>query len=287
MELNSILFPAPSSSYDEDTFPGDMIWIPRAEKVSIPCLYLTCPRGSSKVLLYFHGNAEDVGLAYELMDHLRSTLMIHVLAIEYPGYGIYTGKPSAEAITQDADYVFKYLVEEVGVSPRDIFLFGRSIGSGPATWLAANRNPGVLLLMSAYTSIGAVVKNVAGSFARFLVKERFRNIDLMPQVTCPCFLVHGQQDSLIPYEDSQQLADKCSGPCSLILPKDMDHNEFDFFDDLSLPFSAFLLQCGISVFPESMHAAFLNIPANLFTAPPLGKNQNKGRVNSLFRMFSK
>ena len=238
------------------------------------------------MLLYFHGNAEDVGLAYELMDHLRSTLLVHVIAMEYPGYGVYQGESNADQVVIDAENLFRYLVEEIKMSSRNILVFGRSIGSGPATALASKMNPGALLLMSAYTSIRSVVKSIAGSWAVYLVKERFNNIELMHRVTCPSFFVHGQQDELIPYENSQKLHECCSGPCSLILPKDMDHNEFDFFDDLSLPFAAFLMQCGISVMPESMHTAFINFPANIFSPPNVPKNQNKGRWNKFFKMFS-
>ena len=289
MELNGVLFPAPQSSYTEDTFPGELIWIPRMDNSDIPpipCLYLSCARGSSKVLLYFHGNAEDVGLAYELMDHLRSTLMVHVIAMEYPGYGIYPGESDSEQVIRDAENIMKYLVEEIKMSSRNILVFGRSIGSGPASWLAAKMNPGALLLMSAYTSIRSVVRSIAGSWAVFLIKERFNNLELMPRVTCPSFFVHGQLDNLISYDDSQKLHEACSGPCSLILPKDMDHNEFDFFDDLSLPFSAFLMQCGISVSPESMHTAFINFPPNIFSPPNVPKNENKGRWNKFFKLFS-
>ena len=204
MELNSILFPAPPPSYDAETFPGEIIWIPRLERAgpAIPCLYLPFHRGSSKLLIYFHGNAEDVGLAYELMDHMRTTLMVHVLGVEYPGYGIYPGNPSAEAILFDIDNIYTYITQYLNWNSRDTILFGRSIGSGPASWIAANRNPGALLLMSAYTSIRAVVRNVAGRVAQYLVKERFRNIDQMSKVTCPTFIVHGQNDKLIPYSNS-------------------------------------------------------------------------------------
>ncbi|OMJ74392.1 hypothetical protein SteCoe_26687 [Stentor coeruleus] len=286
MELNSVLFPAPTSSYDDSTFPGETIWIPRvdlSDKPSIPCLYLSCPRGSSKVLLYFHGNAEDIGLTYELMDHLRSTLMVHVIAVEYPGYGIYPGKPDANQVLRDAENIVKYLVEETKLNSRNLFVFGRSIGSGPATWLASKFNPGALLLMSAYTSIRSVVKSIAGSWAVWLVKERFNNLELMSKITCPSFFIHGQQDTLIPYENSHRLHEACSGPCSLILPKDMDHNEFDFFDDLSLPFSTFLMQCGISMYPENIHTAFINFPPSIFAPPNI---QNKGRWNQIFKMLS-
>ena len=46
--------------------------------------------GSSKVMLYFHANAEDIVLANELMDYMRSLLRINVIAVEFPGYGLYT-----------------------------------------------------------------------------------------------------------------------------------------------------------------------------------------------------
>jgi hypothetical protein len=60
-------------------------------------------------MLYFHGNAEDLGLAWDLMDHIRNSLKVHVLAMEYPGYGFYPGPPSAEQILDDALSVWEYL----------------------------------------------------------------------------------------------------------------------------------------------------------------------------------
>jgi abhydrolase domain-containing protein 17 len=45
--------------------------------------------GSSKILLFFHGNAEDIGLAMDLLVFIRDMLQVHVIAMEYPGYGIY------------------------------------------------------------------------------------------------------------------------------------------------------------------------------------------------------
>lgn len=237
---------------------------------SIPCLYLSSPKGSSKTIIFFHGNAEDIGLAYELLNHLRVTLQVHILGIEYPGYGIYEGECSEDRIYQDAYNIFSFLTS-TGVEPSDIIVFGRSIGSGPACFLAGEVRPAALLLMSAYTSIRAAVKyitgSIAGSFAQYLVKERFRNIDHIAKVQCPVFLLHGQKDAMIPYEHSQDLRDKCAGPCSLILPLNMDHNEFDFFEDLSLPFSAFLMQHGLSVTPTHISKAYLNFPAYLFKPP--------------------
>ena len=269
MELNSLLFPAPTPSYTSESFPGELIWIhnPKSKlNPSIPCLYLSSPKGSSKTIIFFHGNAEDLGLAYELLNHLRVTLQIHVIGVEYPGYGIYEGKCTEERVYEDAYIVFTFLIS-TGIEASDIIAFGRSIGSGPACYLAAEVHLAALLLMSAYTSIRAAVKCIAGSIAQYFVKDRFRNIDHIAKVTCPVFLLHGQKDSMIPFDHSQDLRDKCAGPCSLILPLNMDHNEFDFFEDLSLPFSAFLMQHGISILPVNINKAYLNFPAYLFKPP--------------------
>jgi pimeloyl-ACP methyl ester carboxylesterase len=170
----------------------------------VPCLFLPYTNGSSKLLMYFHGNAEDIGLSYEMLDHLRSSLKINVLAVEYPGYGIYTDPRgcSSEKITEDSLYVFEYVMKETGLKEKDICVFGRSMGTGPATFIAANYNPGALILMSPYTSIRNVVQAKVGFLSR-LVADRFNNLEQMPNVICPTFIVHGQKDTLIPYEHAQ------------------------------------------------------------------------------------
>ena len=56
----------------------------------IPCLYMPYAMGSSKLMIYFHANAEDVVLSNELLDYVRAFLRVNILAIEYPGYGLYT-----------------------------------------------------------------------------------------------------------------------------------------------------------------------------------------------------
>ena len=58
-------------------------------KTNIPCLFLPYYAGSNKVLIYFHANAEDVGLTYQFLDQIRTAAKINVIAPEYPGYGIY------------------------------------------------------------------------------------------------------------------------------------------------------------------------------------------------------
>ena len=94
------------------------------------------------------------------------------------------------------------------INPSDIIVFGRSIGTGPASWLASKRKIGVLVLMSAFTSIRAVVKDLFGAVTQYLVRERFCNIEWIAKVTAPVFFVHGLRDRLISYRHSQALKSK-------------------------------------------------------------------------------
>lgn len=284
MELNRILFPAPASSYDMSSFPGELIFIPTPDPSAprIPSLLLKSIQGSSKILLYFHGNAEDIGITYEMTGLIRSVLQLHVLVIEYPGYGLYPGKPTAEQILKDAEIVYNFTRNTLCFSSNDIFAFGRSIGSGPSTSIARLKGLGCLFLMSAYTSIRDVVRTVAGKFAQYFIAERFRNIDNMPYITCPTLLIHGLLDKVIPYSHSQMLHEHCAGLCQLILPKEMDHNLFDYYEDLLLPIVVFLEKAQIDIKPMPGQG-FIELPMEFYVLP---KEQvvkkNKGRFNKLF-----
>lgn len=141
------------------------------------------------------------------------------------------------------------------------------MGSGPATHVASKRNPGTLLLMSAYKSIRGIAEDQAGKVLSYLMKDRFQNKEKIKNVRCPTFLVHGMKDKLIPYQHSKELHDACGGPCSLVLPTRMDHNDFDFCEDLITPFYHFLKQFKINVRePKSAHSQ-MKIPEEYFTIP--------------------
>ena len=72
-----------------------------------------------KLLLFFHGNAEDLGLAYSLLVYMRDYLKVNIMAVEYPGYGIYNeldmghkseGGPTEEKILSDARLVYDFVL---------------------------------------------------------------------------------------------------------------------------------------------------------------------------------
>ena len=77
----------------------------------IPCLLIKCEQGSSKIFVYFHANAEDLGRATRFIQYIHAYLKMHILAVEYPGYGLYKGDFSnSDKIMKDAEVVYKFIV---------------------------------------------------------------------------------------------------------------------------------------------------------------------------------
>lgn len=287
MDLNSLVFPAPTASYDVHTFPGELIWIPRADRPAHPCIFMQHLLGSSKLLLYFHGNAEDIGLAYDLCSQLRYHLKVHVLIVEYPGYGLYAAKASAETICEDAEVLINYLTTIMEWKVENLFVFGRSIGSGPACYVASKFPVGCLILMSAYTSIRSVVKHLAGRVAQYFVSQRFNNLLLMPSITAPTFFLHGLRDTLIPPSESQALHARCQGLSFIHLPEHMDHNDFEYVDDLIYPLAEFLRKCAISTDAVRGERSFLMFPEELFEVPEgVALPAGQGKMNRFLRSLN-
>ena len=129
-------------------------------------------------MLYFHGNAEDIHIAHNQMYMISNYLNVSVLGMEYPGYGLYkdNGGASEAKIKEDAEYIYHYCLQNIAnLKEEDILIFGRSMGSGPACWLAGKFNPGALMIMSGYASIRRVAGDLVG-WLSFIIKEQFDNI---------------------------------------------------------------------------------------------------------------
>jgi fermentation-respiration switch protein FrsA (DUF1100 family) len=101
--------------------------------------------------------------------------------------------------------------------------------------------------MSPFKSIKDVARDLVGWVLSLAIADRFRNIDLIKDVKCPVFIVHGQKDKLIPFQHSQALHDNCHNSVytKLLLPPKMDHNDFNFDEDFIDPLMEFMKQIGV------------------------------------------
>ena len=229
MDFNSIVFPHPFfnprilSSHKEE-----LIFIPKSSsdpenssnKSYIPCLFIKEHIFHSKnIIIMFHGNAEDIFGARCMGETLVQKLRIEII--------------------NNTTIIYDFIKTKFNLEDKNIFIFGRSIGTSPAIYLASKRKPNALITISAFTSIKAVADNLVG-ILKIFVKERLTSIDYIKSVTCPIIFIHGQKDPLIPFKETIKLKDNCDCPFELVLPLNMTHNDFDIDEDIIEPIYDFI-----------------------------------------------
>ena len=246
MEFNSIVFPRPIFSYNLlSSYEEELIFIPKnisniQSQTYIPCLFMREKKYHSKnIIIIFHGNAEDIFGARCMGETLVQKLHMNVIIVEYPGYSIFFSEPSADEIIDNTIIVYDFIKNKFNLDDKNIYIFGRSIGTSPAIYLASKRKPNALITISAFTSIKAVADNLVG-FLKIFVKERMTSIDYIKKVTCPIIFIHGQKDPLIPFKETIMLKDNCDCPFEVVLPPDMTHNDFDIDEDIIEPINNFI-----------------------------------------------
>ncbi|GAB4343919.1 MAG: alpha/beta hydrolase [Desulfobulbaceae bacterium] len=167
------------------------------------------PRG---VLLFFHGNAGNIS---HRLDSLRifNRLGLSTLIIDYRGYGQSGGRASEEGIYQDAETAWNHLVEERGISPDRIILFGRSLGGAVAAHLAARHRSGALILESVFTSVPDLAAGYYPVFpVRLLSRNRYEVRKTLPGVNSPVLIIHSPDDEIIPYRHGRALFEAAAEP---------------------------------------------------------------------------
>mmetsp|Transcript_35670 Transcript_35670/g.90755 ORF Transcript_35670/g.90755 Transcript_35670/m.90755 type:complete len:604 (-) Transcript_35670:56-1867(-) len=227
--VDSILFPTPRSTYDFDDFPDDLVWIPRSldpkdvdRQDSVPCLLLTSPSARFFVF-YLHSNAEDLGRCRQFCNIIRAQFQVHVLAVEYPGYGLCAGKANEETVLENAHLAFKFLREVLHWSLDEILVMGRSIGCGSALSIASKHKVAGLILICPFISVRELFREFVGRVAE-VIQERFPNLELMQRVSSPLLLVHGKLDTVVPWTHGQALYKACTARKRIIVPEKMHHN---------------------------------------------------------------
>eukprot|EP00930_Biecheleria_cincta_P008695 TRINITY_DN11022_c0_g1_i1.p1 TRINITY_DN11022_c0_g1~~TRINITY_DN11022_c0_g1_i1.p1 ORF type:complete len:572 (+),score=75.87 TRINITY_DN11022_c0_g1_i1:149-1864(+) len=228
--VNRLLFPAPKSNYDEGTFDSqELIWLPRSldpensdPHSNVPCLLLTSNMARF-LMIYYHSNAEDIGGCYHFCNMLRLQFQVNVLVVEYPGYGLCPGQADEESVIANALLGYRFATSVLGFPPDDIIVIGRSIGSGPALCIASQYPVKGLILICPFLSVKEAVRSHLGRLAD-LIEERFPNKDRIKQITGSLLIVHGKQDSVVPWTHGEALYEACRRRKRLVTPEDMNHN---------------------------------------------------------------
>ena len=176
------------------------------------------PKRGKKAIIRCHGNAEDAKGTLWALEEL-SDKGYTVASVDYPGYGLSDGSPDEEGCYRNVHRLYDWLIEKRGFKPEDIVVDGFSIGTGPATELAATRPCGGLILEAPFLSAPRVVTRV-----RILPVDPFPNLKRIGDVKCPVLMIHGTKDSIIPYSQGQALFKLANEPKRFVSVEDGDHN---------------------------------------------------------------
>jgi len=230
LNVHEYVFPDVRCSYDEshenlvafssggDTQVPAMLVLPHWEQSRTQLE--TLGDRVSVCVIYFHPNAVDIGDCVGEMYNIRNGAFkgdAAVLVPEYSGYGLLSSfRPTVESIDIIGTAAWRYCRKSLGFQPEQIVLWGRSIGTGPASSLASRRASkgkgdaprpvGAVVLVAPYISITEVVKWHTNMVIASLVSPMWEVSELVANEgleDVPFCVVHPQNDEIIPFAHGQ------------------------------------------------------------------------------------
>ena len=190
----------------------------------------------SHAVVYFGGNAESVGDSSVTMQRFFGQSSQYYL--NYPGYGGSAGSPSEASLYSAASVLLEHVLQR----HEHITVVGRSLGSGVATYIAANYPVANLVLITPYDSIVAVAATHYPIFpVRWLVKDRYDSLSRAEKITANTLFLVAAHDRIIPPKHSENLYrawDQRKARYATI--KNADHNDIHLHPEFAFELSRFL-----------------------------------------------
>jgi pimeloyl-ACP methyl ester carboxylesterase len=193
-------------------------------------------------LLYFHGNGENLATLWETGIFQRfEELGVNILAVDYPGYGRSSGKPSETSVLKSAQVALNWVSENF--PDKKLIVCGWSLGAAVAILTAARNQETVrgVVALSAWTSIVEVArKHYPGWLVNLLLKEKYDSSTAAKEIHTPALIIHGQMDRIIPVQQGRILADNFLTSPHFIEIKGADHNSLLAFPEVWQAISSFV-----------------------------------------------
>ncbi len=164
-------------------------------------------RSNTPWAIYIHGNGGVVGEDVTRYQFLQGA-GFNVLAVEFRGYGQSFGVaiPSEEGLYLDGLAAWTYLTKDLRIDPRNIVVYGWSLGGGVATYLATEVKLAGLITEATFTSIPNVAKiHFPWLPVSLVMDNQFDNLSRARNIDIPWLIFHGTGDDLIPILHGEQL----------------------------------------------------------------------------------
>jgi pimeloyl-ACP methyl ester carboxylesterase len=222
--VSRLAFHPPDTSYSASdvvfthTDAGDKIamWMSNAPGCNASARQYNSDR---PLVLFSHGNAEDIGGVSEYCCWLSERINCNVLTYDYVNYGQSARSASNEVnLRKAAVAVFEYVQAMLG--PDKLILMGKSIGTAPTMWLAAHHRGHLGVVLVSPLASGVRTLGLTGLFPGFLLHHMddifCNNLACAKKVNCPVLILHGNQDDIIPVINAHDLRDFLEVRCKAV-----------------------------------------------------------------------
>jgi alpha-beta hydrolase superfamily lysophospholipase len=198
------------------------------DEKTINIIRFTVPDSICKgIVLYFHGNRRNIERYAPFASNFTKN-NYEVWMMDYPGYGKSTGERNEQVLYDDALLVYR--MARASYSKDSIIIYGRSLGTGIAAQLASVRDCKRLILEAPYYSLDALFSHYAPVYpAHLMCKYHLPTYSFLQKVDAPVTLFHGNDDELIPYNNSRRLMKIAKPGSELVTIDGAQHNNLNDF----------------------------------------------------------
>jgi dipeptidyl aminopeptidase/acylaminoacyl peptidase len=204
---------------------GRTVEITTPDGVRLRGWYLSPPPSPTRWpgLLWFYGNMETVSGLAPVIRRMGPTEMA-LLVLDYRGYGESEGRSSEATLYADAETAWTWLTQQPEVDATRVAVYGRSIGSVPALYLAASRSVCAVVLDSPFSNAAEMARLHYPFLPRAIMHFSMNNLVRAARITAPLLVFHGTEDDIAPLAMGRAVAE-AGHARELVLIKGAGHNE--------------------------------------------------------------
>ncbi len=185
--------------------------------------------GARVTLVWFHGNAGNIGDRVHNIGFLHRVLGANVFIFDYRGYGQSQGSRfdlSEDATYRDGEGALAYLRARPDLARTRVVYFGRSLGAAVAVELARQKPPAALILETAFTSIRDMARVVL-PYLPILgwLNIRYDSLSKIGSIRVPLLVLHGDRDDVVPFEQGRRLFEAANPPKTFYTIRGARHND--------------------------------------------------------------
>lgn len=192
--------------------------------------------GQPHAVLYYGGNAEQV--EQNTLPFYQQLPQYTIYLVPYRGYGNNDGSPTEQGLFSDALHVYDQIKDQ----HQSISAIGRSLGSGVAGYVAANRSVERLVLITPYDSIANVAQGHYPFLpAQWLIKDKYETFKRADKISAKTLVFIAGRDVVVPARHAYRLIPYLSNSqVEQLTIDDAGHNDISSFVEYKAALTDFM-----------------------------------------------